>query len=321
MISFIFALLTAVSGSSAFAEGLGTVSENLMPPYQSAALERELPAGDFRFLDPKHLWVIGQDSLFLWEIDQKKLKRLTLTPDNDKPIIGPLSLLGTDGLSMFAAADGALFQVRWKEGRVFRYQNPAATGGKPLAIAGFGDTVWLVHSGTVFTLDRYGKTLTPVRSVPHLQGVTLATLDAEAKVLWFVKGKRIFRLALDREDSQPAAVLEAKNAIKDLKLSARGLVAPTAHTVMIVSPEGKLERSIPVEGARKMVAVHVGKDAHAYLFDDQLLEVFLTKDKSALRFRLPLEDDDKVAKIELLGRRLAVLVDGKPRVFTLGRKP
>ena len=46
--------------------------------------------------------------------------------------------------------------------------------------------------------DRYGKTLKPVRHVPLLQGVTKVALDASAKVLWFVKGKRIFRLAIDR---------------------------------------------------------------------------------------------------------------------------
>ncbi len=323
MISLIFAFVAAFSGQ-AFADAkpiaLGTVSEMLMPPYQSAAMERELPAADLRFANAKQLWVIGQDSLFLWDVDGRKLKRLTLTPENDKTEIGPLALLGTDGISMFAAADGALFQVGWEQGRVLRYQSAAATVGRPLALDAAGDTIWLVHNNAVLSLDRYGKKLKPVRHVPLLQGVTKAVIDANAKVLWFVKGKRLFRLAIDREDVQPAAVLEAKHALLDLELSGSSLVVPTAHTVLLLSPEGKLERSIPVEGSRKLLAVHVSKDAHAYLFNDQLLEVFLTKEKQTLRFRLPLEDDDKVAKIALSGRRLAVLVDGKPRVFTLGRK-
>lgn len=323
MISLIFALVAAFSGQ-AFADGktpaLGTVNEVLMPPYQAAAMERELPAADLRFANAKQLWVIGQDSLFLWDVDGRKLKRLTLTPENDKAEIGPLALLGTDGVSMFAAADGALFQVGWEQGRVFRYQSQAATSGRPLALDAAGDTVWLVHNNAVLSLDRYGKKLKPARHVPLLQGVTKAVLDASAKTLWFVKGKRLFRLPIDREDVQPAAVLEAKHALLDLELSGHDLVVPTAHTVLLISAAGKLERSIPVEGSRKLLAVHVDKDAHAYLFNDQLLEVFLTKDKQTLRFRLPLEDDDKVTKLALSGRRLAVLVDGKPRVFTLGRK-
>ena len=322
MISLIFALLTALMGR-ALAEGpgqaLGTVSEVLMPPYQAGAMEREFPASDLRFANAKQLWVIGQDSLFQWDIDGKKLKRLTLTPDNDKAQIGPLALLGTDGVSMFAAADGALFQVSWEQGRVYRYQSTSATAGRPLAFDADGDTVWLVHNNAVLTLDRYGKTLKPLRHVPLLQGVTKAALDASAKVLWFVKGKRLFRLAIDREDAQPAAVLEAKHALIDLKLSGHELIAPTPHTILLLSPEGKLVRSIPVEGARRILAVHVGEGSHAYLFNDQLLEVFLTKEKATLRFRLPLEDDDKITKIALSGRRLGVIVDGKPRVFTLGR--
>lgn len=323
MISLLIALYTALAGH-AYAQGqdqaLGTVSEMLMPPYQSAALERELPASDFRFANAKQLWVVGQDSLFLWDIDTKRLKRLTLTPDNEKATIGPLALLGSDGISMFAAADGALFQVGWEQGRVFRYQSASATIGRPLALDADGDKVWLAHNNAVLTLDRYGKKMKPIRHVPLLQGVAKGLLDAPAKTLWFVKGKRIFRLQVDREDMQPAAVLEAKHAILDLKLSGHSLIAPTAHTVLLLTPEGKLERSIPVEGSRRIVAIDVTKDAHAYLFSDQLLEVFLTKDKTTLRFRLPLENDEKITKIALLGRRLAVLSNGKPRVFTLGRK-
>lgn len=324
MLSLLFAFLTALSGA-AFAEGapessLGTVSENLLPPYQAAAMERELPVGDIQFATPSLLWVIGQDSLFQWDLGGRKLKRLTLTPEKEKALIGPLAVLGTDGVSMFAAADGALFQVAWDQGRVYRYQSVAATVGRPLALKGHGDTVWLVHNNAILSLDRYGKKLKPIRHIPLLQGVTKAALDADANVLWFVKGKRIFRLAIDHEDAQPAAVIEAKHAIVDLKISGHALIAPTAHTVMLLSPAGKLERSIPVEGSRRILAVEVGAEAHAYLFSDQLLEVFLTKEKTTLRFRLPLEDDDKIEKMTLSGRRLAVIVNGKPRVFTLGRK-
>ena len=86
----------------------------LMPPYQSAAMERELPAADFRFANAKQLWVVGQDSLFLWDIDTKKLKRLTLTPDAEKATIGPLALLGTDGIKEAYATGKGRIVVRAK---------------------------------------------------------------------------------------------------------------------------------------------------------------------------------------------------------------
>lgn len=300
---------------------LGTVSEILMPPYQASALEHEMPVADVQYSGDKILLILGQESLFQWDIDGRKLKRLTLTKEAEREQTGPLVRLGSDGVSLFAAADGALFQIQWHEGRVFRYQNAAAAGGHALAFAGEGDTFWWVHDQALFRFDRYGKTLTPQRRVPLLSNASHAVLDAPAEVLWFIKGKRLFRLDLKRSDSQPAAVLQAKHALIDLQLVGHEVIAPTAHTVLRIDPSGKLKRSIPVEGSRQLLAMHVTPEAHAYLFNDQLLEVFLPKERSALRYRLPLEDGEKINKIELVGHRLALIVDGKPRLFTLGRKP
>ena len=99
------------------------------------------------------------------------------------------------------------------------------------------------------------------------------------------------------------------------------VISPTAHSVLRVDALGKLKQSIPVEGSRQLLAMHVTPEAHAYLFNDQLLEVFVPKGQLAFRYRLPLEDGEKVTKLELNGLRLALIVGGKPRVFTLGRKP
>ncbi len=324
MIPFLLTLLFLSPGLATAkdtADGLGPVSEILMPPYQASALEHEQPVADLRFSGPKQLLILGQDSLFQWDIDGRKLQRLTLTKEAEREQSGALAKLGSDGVNLFAAADGALFQIQWQDGRVFRYQNAAANGGHALSFAGDGDDFWWVHDLALFRFDRYGKTLTPQRRVPLLVNASHAVMDAKAQVLWFEKGKRLFRLDLTREDSQPVAVLQAKHTLIDLQMVGHEVISPTAHSVLRVDALGKLKQSIPVEGSRQLLAMHVTPEAHAYLFNDQLLEVFVPKGQLAFRYRLPLEDGEKVTKLELNGLRLALIVGGKPRVFTLGRKP
>jgi hypothetical protein len=287
---------------------LGTATELQLPPFQSSSLSRDLPIRALHFADDHTLMVLGASALWQWRIEERSLHRLILGGKT------PLTHLGTDGISWFAASPTELFQVRWDQGRVFRFPLPA--GGAPLGFGGSGDDFWLVHSQGLLKFDRYGHTLSPRLGTPSLSPEDHAVLRPERKALWYVHGAKLFRIDLGG-DGEPVPVLAAKHPLLGLAAAGRGFLAYTAHAVLRLTPEGKLKRSIPVEGRRQLAQVFVGDDLHAYLFSDQLLEVYRLKERQVERYRLPLDEGETPGEMAVQGHVLALTVDGHPRLFHL----
>jgi hypothetical protein len=306
-------LSLALLATPAFAEGVPTPSvlgEIELPSFHRAALAADEPVQDLLLEPTGTVWLLGKASVWRWAAPGKSLKRLKL----GKPDVAEqdhLAHLGFDGLSLFAAGDGALYQVQWAQGRVFRY--PLTPRAETFGFAGQGDDFWLLQAASLFQFDRYGKVLRPKGDTLRLAPSDKPLYDAKTKTLWIAHQNQLQKSRLD--GVPPVTTLTASHPLLGIARGDGELILHTAHTVLRVGLNGKLKASIPVEGKRTLVAMDVTPEAHAYLFDDDVLEIYDVTAQSVASYRLPLDGASEVKSLTLRGAYVALLADGRPRLF------
>lgn len=309
----------AASGTNeAEGEALGRASELLLPPYQLNALTKDLPASDLRFTDERTLTVLGKAALWQWQINAKALQRLTLWRDQKDISQTPLRYLGGDGVNLFAAADTTLFQIRWQQNQVFLY--PLASGTKVRGFAGHDDDFWLLHSTGLMQFDRYGKTLIPQTKLPYFTDAAWLAFDPAQRLLWAIRGSALLLTDLKQKKPQTHVVFTAQHPLRGLALledAGGDIMTHTDHAVLRFDPTGSLRQSFPVEGTRRLLAMAFNASSHAYLFSDQLLEVFDVQRRRGRRYRLPFADGEEITAMQLSHQHIAFLEGGRPRLFRL----
>lgn len=305
--------MTLAARPATAAEGdLASVSDVVLPAFQSTSLASDEPFRDLLLEPNGTVWMLGRTSLWRWASETRTLKRLKLGEEKTIEKAG-LSRLGSDGLSLFALGETMLVQAQWSEGRVFRYA--LKPSGHALGFTGFGDDFRIVHTAGLFHFDRYGRTLRPEISKAGFEPTDRPLFDAKSKSLWVTRKNKLLRYK--DKSPKPIVTLNATHLLRGLAQVDGELILHTAHAVLLVGSNGKLKQSIPVEGRRKLLTMDVSPETHAYFFDDDLLEVFRPKEQTVRRYRLPLEGEDTVTSVTLRGSFLAVVADGRPRLFRL----
>jgi hypothetical protein len=290
-------------------------TELSLPRFHAGALEADSKEPEFLFDHEQALWVLGGSSLWVWRPLERKLSRMKLhDPRSDGT---PLSALGTDGINLFASSKATVYQVTPTDGRIFRYPRIPATGKGAPRFVGRGDDFWWIPGDALLKLDRYGKKLAPRGDAGFLAKAGRLAYVAEQGALFWTEGKRLMRGRPDGK-AAPKAVFSAKHPLLDVQAAGGHLIAHTAHTVLRLSHSGTVLQAIPVEGRRRLVRMHVGEDRHAYLFNDQLLEIYELATKTATRYALPLDEGEKIGRLTLAWPLAAVVADGAARVFRLG---
>lgn len=311
MLTLLF--VAAVAASGAPADKLLPATEIGLPRYHESTMESDLKAPEFLFDRDHHLWILGKTALWQWRPDERKLSRMTLhQPKSDG---STLARLATDGINLFASSRSTVYQVIPGDGRVFRYPSASATGAP--RFVGFGDDFWWLAGTRLFKLDRYGKTLASRGDASWVAKAGASAYFPETRNFYWTLGKKLVRAKLDGT-AEPRAVFSAKQPLLDVQAAADHLIAHTAHTVLRLEPDGTVLQAIPVEGRRKLVRMHISEERHAYLFDDQLLEVYDLKTKSASRYALPLDDGESITRLALSGTYAAIAFGDIVRLFRLG---
>lgn len=311
--------LVALFATKTRAEGVDKrllpATELSLPRFHAGTLEADSKQPDFVFDREQALWILGGTSLWVWKPVERKLRRMKLhDPQSDGT---PLAALATDGINLFASSKATVYQVAPGDGRVFRYPRVPAAGKRAPRFIGRGDDFWWLPGEALLKLDRYGKKLAPRGDAGFLAKAGRIAYAAEQGTLFWTEGKTLMRGRPDGK-APPKGVFSAKHPLLDVQAEGGHLVAHTAHTVLRLSHTGAVLQSIPVEGRRRLVRMHVGEDRHAYLFGDQLLEVYELATKTATRYALPLDENEKIGRLALAWPLMAVVADGAVRVFRLG---
>ena len=291
------------------------VSEIMLPSYQQAALNRDLPARDIAFNDSDTLTILGSSSLWRWSFGDRSLQRLRLLSNQEGSSPDSLQRLGFDGVSQFAASSSTLFQISWSPKRVLRFD--LGDQAESLGFTGAGDDFWVLRTSGLLKFDRDGKNLVQHAKSSRFNAKDPLYFDPTTHRVWYAHNSSIFHINLMDEPPTPSLSLKLKHRIIGLQGSANEIIAHTHSAVLRVSRSGKILRSIPVEGRRQLICMAITESAHAYLFDDHLVEIYTTKDQLTQRFRLPLEEQEQPTLIRLNNNLLAIIVNDKPRLFHL----
>jgi hypothetical protein len=226
----------------------------------------------------------------------------------------PLKRVGSDGLSEFAASDTRLFQVNWSPRRILQYE--IGDLSKTLDFAGNGDNYWLIQTHRLVRFDRYTKSIL-ARFALQLPESSKVAFDANKQRLWYGT-KREIRYT-DLADSEHSRQLSAKlkSDVLDLQLTSTELLALSATGILRLGLDGKPIQHIPVEGRRRLCGMAISGSNHAYLFDDQNLEIYNGRAKTSSVTRLPVTTTKNLAVVRIDQDHVALLVSGTPHVYRL----
>ena len=331
-------LTLLVPGAAATAAtALGTLTEYALPPYQRAALTKDLPVHDLALSEADGgqpiLTLLGQSALWQWRLTDRSLRRLhvgTRSPTTDGSE-APATKLGSDGGHAFAAGTGVIYRCDWDTGKVFRFDSGAGHG-MPLTFAGSGDQLTLILTQGLLRLDPYGKAIRALDTIAPLKAGDLVAFDAKSGRLWRARGRQLRQYLIPPDlasgaPRRPAAeqlLFKASHDILGLAYFDGHLLVHTAHTVLSLGDDGSLLRAIPVEGPRRLMRAIFNRGAHAYVFDDGLLEIYRPDSKAVERYRLPLAEDDHVTPampLTFMGSLLAIAPSGHPHVYSIKPGP
>jgi len=284
-----------------------------LPAYQLATLAKDAPITDLRLSSPTNLLMIGQTSLWSWDLASGKLVRTQLVTPSER-FASPLRHIGSDGLNDFVSSDNKLFELAWTSGRILRFD--IAEPDRALGFAGEGDNFWLIKAHHIFRIDRYTKAVL-ARYDYNISDVTKYVFDPQSRRLWYLAQREVRYIALDGPDRQSHVSAKLRSMGLDLQMTKHELVALSASALIRLSFAGKPLQSVPVEGRRKLHNMALNDVSHAYLFDDGNLEIYNVPLKSTSAAQIP---SDLVANTSLMRFDrdvLAILAAGSPRVFRL----
>lgn len=305
-----------MSAHSAVDDGhLLPVTELTLSHFHLNQLDQDAAGRQFIFYREHSLWMLGDTSLWNWQPLERKLRRMHIhEPKTDG---SSLEALSTDGVNLFASSHSTVYQINTKDYRVFRYPAIRNLSEQPSFFVGNGDNFLWSANNQLIKIDRYGKTLVPWHKIDSYNNSrNFVYIPEKNQILWPFR-RSLIQLDLNAT-GKPTRILSTKQPLLDLQLAGDHFIAHTAHTVLRLSKSGRITQAIPVEGHRKLIAMHISEDRHTYLFDDQLLEIFEIETKRHLHYALPLENKEKVTQIVLSWPIIALLTDQKIRVFKLG---
>ncbi len=287
--------------------------EVLLPPYHQGVLAKDSPLTDMRFTSKTTLVLTGQTTLWKWDLDTGKLIRLQLI-DGKNENSPPLKRVGTDGLSDFVASDSRLFQVNWSPKRVLQYELDVQD--RTLGFAGAGDNLWLIRTHNLVRFDRYTKSISS-RFDFQLPESSKVVFDVTKQRLWYLDKREIRYVELATSEHTSLLCAKLKSDGLDLQIASNELLALSSTGVMRLSLDGKPIQYIPIEGRRKLRGMAISGSNHAYLFDDQNVEIYDVSSKTGSATKLPFSTTDKFVEMRVAQGHLALLVSGTPHVFSL----
>ena len=155
--------------------------------------------------------------------------------------------------------------------------------------------LWYYTTDSLYQLDLKKNQLSKKYSL-NLMSQDKVTFFPNSEILWIARDTDLIQVNLATSTTQTSKVIHrASNKLKGLFKSKNTILANTDYTVLALSKRGRIQQIVPVEGKRKLALIHIDRVKHTYLFDDGLLDIYLTgpkKKKQTPRDRGSLESSD-----------------------------
>lgn len=299
-------------------------TELALPAFQSSTMQEDLPAGDVLLDDNGVAWIAGSTSIWRWDGARSTLQRIVLDALVGVPV-GPLRHVASDGVSLFVADDRQVWRVQFNPIRVLRYGLPDGLTGTSFGFGGSGDDIRWIHSTGVYWVDRYGKRLQMKIAAPGLQKGDRVVADQAADAsggrrAFVARGRDVSMRLFDGSGRATTSrvVYAGKQAILDFRRSGSGFVGISAYHAFHLDAAGTLVKATPVEGRRRLVAMDASATAHAFYFNDGLLELFDLGKKSMRAWQLGERPASGCDVFRVSDEAAVCLTSGNVRFFSLG---
>lgn len=296
------------------------------------------------------VWFVGRTSLWRWQLADQSVRRFRLTEratDKAKPTspdrsaIQPVATarMGLEGLhrilveqgsgSFLVSSTDGIFDVEPNSGRILHYPLPGQVKPVTTGLFGFGDHIVWTTADDLIQLDRYGKRLHVLALPSAMKSADRLFWSPALKSFWLARGQSLSTFSLLPGSKEKQAWL-APQPLIGMVGDQTSLFAWTGSAATRFSDAGtsagKNLDTLKVAKGRQLNLMNAAGGTHAYLFTDGTLEVYDLESRQREAFKLPLPTGRDAAFVQsmVLGgpkgsAQVAILVAGKPRVFSLAK--
>ena len=300
------------------------------------------------------VWFVGRTSLWRWQLADQSVRRFRLMDKEgetekkkakptspDRPAIQPVATarIGIEGLhrmlieqgtgSFLVSSTDGIFDVDPNSGRILHYPLPAQVKPVTTGIFGFGDHIVWTTADDLIQLDRYGKRLHVIALPAALKSADRLLWSPALKSFWLARGQSLSTFSL-LPGSKEKQVWLAPQPLVGMVGDQTSLFSWTGSSVARFSDAGtsagKNLDTLKVAKDRQLNLMNAAGGTQAYLFTDATLEVYDLESRQREAFKLPLPTGRDAALVQsmVLGgpkgsAQVAILVAGKPRVFSLAK--
>ncbi len=309
--------LIAFAGSQAFAVDYSTARiENVeLSTAHAAEISQDFPIVDIQLSDTKEiLWLLGQKNLWRWNIDSQTLNRTSFKTILSKE--EAFRRLGTDGLSVFAASDRAVYQVQYAPFKVLRFAHPSDEG-ETIDLFHNQDLFGWLHSGGHFYVDRYSKNLVQAfKGAQPFKPGDKAYFHKATGTVWYANLKNIS--VMEMSSGKTTFLRTAGEPVIGIGGTANDVFVYSGREILKFSANKKVvNQVIPVKGSRDIVAADFSDDVHMYLFQNGSLEIYHLASKHSMISKIPVQDLGVDTKLTREGNLAVVLYNGKFLAFRI----
>lgn len=357
-LKFKILLLGVLAGRSLCAQA-GGVTEIFLPRYQAEQMASDQPFTDLAVRQGSEespggskggeVWFVGRTSLWRWQLADQSVRRFRLIEKkenekataSDRASIRPFvtARMGLGGLhrilveqgtgSFLVSSTDGIFDVDPNSGRILHYPLPARVKPVTTGLFGFGDHIIWTTAEDLIQLDRYGKRLHVIALPSAMKSADRLQWSPALKSFWLARGQSLSTLSLLPGSKESQAWL-APHPLIGMTGDQNSLFAWTGSSAARFSDAGtsagKSLDALKVAKERQLNLMNATAGTHAYLFTDGTLEVYDLESRQREAFKLPLPVGRDAAFVQsmVLGgpkgsAQVAILVAGKPRVFSLAK--
>ncbi|MFK7824221.1 MAG: hypothetical protein AB8G05_08690 [Oligoflexales bacterium] len=297
---------------------LATIELSLQT-YQQQRLDMDMPAASIALDHQRGLWIAGKRSLWKWNFKGKKLLEINLIKNEAPAPDETLRYIATWNKGLMVASHKKLYKISFHPLKVFEFQASEKLGIEHRS-HGFqieNSRFFWIRSNGVWSMNQKESVLAKWRSHPRLRKTDRVLFDLKKEKLWAIRKNKLLTYSYTKKGKRPQLLLEIKYPFIGIRQTESEIAVHTRHTILVLNENGTIQKTIPVEGKRKLVLADFHDGQHSYLFHDRFLEIHRTDNIETLYSRVKLGRVRKAGQMIARKNMLGLILDGKPRVFQI----
>lgn len=280
------------------------------------------------------VWILKGEKLWLWNLVENSLNSydfsmIQLEPNapsipltKEKPHKYRPILIHHQGKIFFTSAN-YFYQFHTETKKFYRLLFDQSKTGTVLDLLGQKNFVWLLTTKGFFKFDFKRNLISDYKAydLRYLKNHGFF-LDADNFVASSKKTVSILNItdltSAKGGHSAGKKIYQSRHEIIGIKqIDNKTLLINNPRNVVILDFLGKVIQKIPIEMGRELIQSSIDPFYHGFLFNDGLLEVFDQKERKLRRFLIPIENGNRIKKMELSWPYLIIQYSENFRVFNL----